>query len=262
MDNGLTQTELAEALNIPATTYSDYEQEENPIPHDVIIALADHYGVTADYILGLSTNMKPENIPLQSLCISDAAVDFLRDEQTNSRLLSELISHPAFRKLLIDTEVYVDGYVDDAVQTYNLMMEVGRQKLSEVSDGSHDAKTEALDKVKLVQDDYFAQILARDLLPILADIKENHRKDADTSDSMFDEDSMNKLIEVMQNQPGGPVRKIAAFVNEFMHIRKTASNMEFAEDVMENPSPENISDLANRSDLIEPNSRKRKTKHM
>ena len=127
VDKDLTQAELAEALDIPVTTYCDYEREGNPVPHTLVVALAKYYGVSADYILGLSTNREPENIPLLSLCISDSAADFLRDEDTNSRLLSEIISHPAFRQFLIDAEVYVDGYVDDAIQTYNLMMDTGRR---------------------------------------------------------------------------------------------------------------------------------------
>ena len=259
VDKDLTQAELAEALDIPVTTYCDYEREGNPVPHTLVVALAKYYGVSADYILGLSTNREPENIPLQSLCISDSAADFLRDEDTNSRLLSEIISHPAFRQFLIDAEVYVDGYVDDAIQTYNLMMDTGRAKVAEASDGKHDPQTEALEKIRLVQDDYFAQILSRDLLPVLADIKSAHKKDAGTSDAMFDASLIQTLTDTVQNQSGGKVKKMAALINAIMNMRKTSSNMETAEKTLEDPSPENISEVINRSDLIEPNPRKRKS---
>jgi len=52
---------------------------------------------------------------------------------------------------------------------------------------------------------------------------------------------------------------MAAFLNEFLKIRKTDSNMELAEKVIEQPSPERISELVNKTDLIEPNPRKRKS---
>ena len=260
VDKGLKQPEIAAALNIPTTTYCDYEQEGNPVPHTVVIDLARYYGVSADYILGLFTNIEPENIPLQSLHLSDPAIEYLRSDTTNTRLISEILSHEAFRSLLLDAEVYVDGYVDDAIQTYNIMLNAGREKITRAAGDVRDANTEALDKVSLVQQDYFAQILAKDFLPILEDIRQNHRKDSSTSDALFDPSLIHKLTETMQETPGGPVRKFAAFVNEFMKIRKTASNMELSEDTIEDPTPENIAELANRSGLIEPNPRKRKSK--
>lgn len=50
-DNDLTQTELGKKLNIPQRTYAYYESGERTIPPEVLIALADFYGTTIDYIL-------------------------------------------------------------------------------------------------------------------------------------------------------------------------------------------------------------------
>ena len=55
------------------------------------------------------------------------------------------------------------------------------------------------------------------------------------------------------------MKKMAAFLSEFLSIRKTASNVELAEEVIEQPSSEKISELVNKTDLIEPNPRKRKS---
>jgi len=113
--------------------------------------------------------------------------------------------------------------------------------------------------VPFVQDDYFARVLTKDFLPILNDLREKHSKESTTSDSAFDEKSLQHLMNTMKNTSGGSVRKMAAFLNEFLKIRKTDSNMELAEDVIEQPSPEKISKLVNKTDLIEPNPRKRKS---
>ena len=58
-DRDLTQKELAEFLHIRQNTYSQYENGLRQIPIDALIALADYYGTSTDYILGLTNNPIP-----------------------------------------------------------------------------------------------------------------------------------------------------------------------------------------------------------
>ena len=51
-DADLYQKELAKYLNCSQQTYSDYECGKVDIPTEVLIALADYYDTTTDYILG------------------------------------------------------------------------------------------------------------------------------------------------------------------------------------------------------------------
>lgn len=60
-DNDITQRELAEYLNITQQQYSLYEKGIRTIPVDLVIELARYYGVTTDYLLGLS-GKKQNNI--------------------------------------------------------------------------------------------------------------------------------------------------------------------------------------------------------
>ena len=52
-ENNLTQSQIAEYLNIKQNTYSQYENEKRQLPIDVLIKLAKFYKTTTDYILGL-----------------------------------------------------------------------------------------------------------------------------------------------------------------------------------------------------------------
>lgn len=52
-ENGFTQIQVAEYLNIKQNTYSQYENEKRQLPIDTLIKLARYYKVTTDYILGL-----------------------------------------------------------------------------------------------------------------------------------------------------------------------------------------------------------------
>ena len=259
VEKGLNQAELADELGIPKTTLSDYEHDDYPVPHTAVIEIARYFNVSTDFLLGLTDIREPDDSPIQSLRLDDSAVSFLKKECQNPHLLSEIISHESFQTLLTDAEIYVDGYVDDAVQSYNALMNMAREKIHQTSNDKSDVYFETLEKVRLVQDDYFAQVLTKDFLPILNDLREKHSKESTTSDSAFDEKSLQHLMDIMKNTPGGPVRKMAAFLNEFLKIRKTDSNMELAEKVIEQPSPERISELVNKTDLIEPNPRKRKS---
>ena len=57
IDGGYTQKQIAEYLHIKQNTYSQYEIGVLNYPIDVLIKLADFYGVSVDYLLG-RTNVK------------------------------------------------------------------------------------------------------------------------------------------------------------------------------------------------------------
>lgn len=52
-DKDLSQTQLAEILNISQSTYSRYESGYLDVPSEVLISLSRFYNVSVDYILGL-----------------------------------------------------------------------------------------------------------------------------------------------------------------------------------------------------------------
>lgn len=51
-DRDMTQAQVARYLNMSQTGYSKYETGENDIPTRVLIALADLYDTSVDYLLG------------------------------------------------------------------------------------------------------------------------------------------------------------------------------------------------------------------
>lgn len=53
-DRDFSQKQLAEILNISQSTYSRYESGFLDIPSEILISLSKIYGVTTDYILGLT----------------------------------------------------------------------------------------------------------------------------------------------------------------------------------------------------------------
>lgn len=51
-DRDLNQTQVARMLNMSQTGYSKYETGTNDLPTGVLIALAEFYGTSIDYLLG------------------------------------------------------------------------------------------------------------------------------------------------------------------------------------------------------------------
>lgn len=59
---GETREDLAYAIGVKAVTIGRYERNERDIPHGVLIALADHFGVTTDYILARKDRATPPSL--------------------------------------------------------------------------------------------------------------------------------------------------------------------------------------------------------
>lgn len=58
-DRDLNQTAVARILHVSQTTYSRYESGSLDIPSGSLIALAEYYGTSVDYLLGLTDEPRP-----------------------------------------------------------------------------------------------------------------------------------------------------------------------------------------------------------
>lgn len=59
IDRGLTQSSVAELLHVKQNTYSQYEIGILNYPLDVVVQLAEYYGVSVDYLVGLTDEAAP-----------------------------------------------------------------------------------------------------------------------------------------------------------------------------------------------------------
>jgi len=55
-ERGYTQKQLAEKLNINSVTYLHYEKSQREPPLSLLAEFAAFYGVSTDYLLGLTDN--------------------------------------------------------------------------------------------------------------------------------------------------------------------------------------------------------------
>ena len=58
-DHDLTQKTLADLLHVKQNTYSQYKNGQRGIPVELLVALAQFYHTSTDYLLGLTDLPKP-----------------------------------------------------------------------------------------------------------------------------------------------------------------------------------------------------------
>ena len=58
-DRDLTQAQLGAAIGVSQRTYAYYESGQRMLPPQILCALADYYGVSVDYLLGLTDRKTP-----------------------------------------------------------------------------------------------------------------------------------------------------------------------------------------------------------
>ena len=58
-DHDLTQQQVAAYLHIRQNTYSQYENGRRQLPLDCLVALAELYHTSTDYLLGLTDERRP-----------------------------------------------------------------------------------------------------------------------------------------------------------------------------------------------------------
>ena len=91
VDKHLTLEQLAEQTGLSKSALGKYETDDyKDISPFAIATLADFYGVSTDYLMGLTENKNHPNTELQSLHLSDDMVELLSSGKINNRLLCEL----------------------------------------------------------------------------------------------------------------------------------------------------------------------------
>ena len=180
----LTLEQLAEQTGLSKSALGKYETDDyKDISPFAIATLANFYGVSTDYLLGLTENKNHPNTELQALHLSDDMVTLLSSGTINNRLLCELVTHPNFRRLMVDMEIFIDRIADMRVDQMNLILEATRQTiLGKYAPGENDLYVRTLELGQVQESDFFSHILHDDLDSILRDIREAHRKDKTTAD--------------------------------------------------------------------------------
>ena len=184
VERSLTLEQLSAETGISKSALGKYEADDfKDISPFSMVKLAKFYGVSTDYLLGLTEQKNHPNTELEALHLGDDAIEVLRTGKFNHRLLSELICHKDFQRFMLDTEIYVDRIADMRVNDMNAVLEAVRQMTLMKNGGEEkDLHLRTLEVAQIREDEYFGSLIAGDLKDILRDIRSEHRPDTMTAD--------------------------------------------------------------------------------
>lgn len=213
-DRSLTLEALAEATNISKSALGTYETgESKDISPFSIVKLAKFYGVTTDYLMGVSNLEKESGAEIHELRLTNEALNVLKSGHFSGKLLSEIICHRDFPRLMTDMEIFVGRIASMQVDNLNYGMGTARsivQKQYHPDENELFYRTAELGKIPA--DEYISSVLRDDLTSILRDIRKAHPKkakgDADISPLAVIEEFQKKVQAVIEGE-GSPEERAA-----------------------------------------------------
>ena len=229
VDFKLTLEELAERTGLSRSALGKYESDETAkdISPFAILTLAKFYGVSTDYLLGLTENKNHPNTELNALHLSDEAITVLTTGDFNHRLLSEMICHKDFQRMMLDAEIYVDRIADMRITDMNSVMEAVRQSvIKKKGNDQEDLYLRTLELAQVQEDEYFGHVVSKDLTGILRDIRDTHRKDATTADESSAALDVQKQLQDAMDYKGSAEEKKARLFLANLGIDYDALTME------------------------------------
>ena len=179
VERGLTLEQLAEQTHLSKSALGSYEAEDfKDISHYAIIKLAKFYGVTADYLLGLSETKNHPNTDFADLRLSDDMIELLKSGRVDNSLLCELAAHPDFPRLMADLEIYVNGVAVKQVQTVNAIVDtMSATIMKQYNPGLTDPQLRQLVAAHIDDDSFCRYVIQQDINSIALDLREAHRDD-------------------------------------------------------------------------------------
>ena len=212
---GLTLEQLSAETGVSKSALGKYEADDfKDISPFSMVELAKFYGVSTDYLLGLTEQKNQPNTELNALHLGDDAIEVLKTGKFNYRLLSELICHKDFQRFMLDAEIYVDRIADMRVNDMNAVLEAVRQMALMKNGGdANDLHLRTLEVAQIREDEYFGSLIASDLKGILCDIRSEHRPDTMTADeSSLAAAVQGQLQDAMNFEGRSEEKKIRAYL--------------------------------------------------
>ena len=179
VERGLTLEQLAEQTHLSKSALGSYEADEfKDISHYALIKLAKFYGVTADYLLGLTETKNHPNADLAELRLSDEMIDLLKSGLVDNSLLCELAAHPDFPRFMADLEIYVNGVAGKQVQSANAIVDaVSATIMKQHNPGLTDPQLRQLIAAHIDDDSFCRYVIQQDINGIALDLREAHKDD-------------------------------------------------------------------------------------
>ena len=211
VERRLTLEQLAEETGISKSALGKYEADDfKDISPFSVVTLAKYYGVSTDYLMGMTETKNHPNADLCDLHLSDDMIALLKSGKLNTRLLCEMALHKDFQRMMVDIEIFVDRIADMRIIDMNTVLNATRQQVIEkYNPGENDLYVRTLELAQINEDDYFGHVVHQDIDSIMRDIRDAHRKDTLTADAETPAMEAQKQLETAMSYEGSEDEKKA-----------------------------------------------------
>ena len=249
VERGLTLEQLAEQTHLSKSALGSYEAEDfKDISHYALIKLAKFYGVTADYLLGLSETKNHPNADLADLRLSDDMIELLKSGLVNNSLLCELATHPAFPRFMADLEIYVNGVAVKQVQAANAIVDtMSATIMKRYNPGLTDPQLRQLVAAHIDDDSFCRYVIWQDINGIALDLREAHKDDFFSVPEDNPLEDFLQTIEETAKEDSDPEQAALVFICKRLKLnlkklsdeeKKWLKKIAQKSDLLKNPNPQ------------------------
>ena len=149
---GWSQKKLSEITGIVTSQLSRIENGNiKNISSDILIKLAKAFGVSTDYILGLTTVSTPKSYDISELGLSEGAVKGLAAGTIDVQMLNRLMEHKTFPYLLYLIKTYFDNSIAAGIMARNAIIDMSTAALGDFVKDNPEHEKEAQKDLKLLR---------------------------------------------------------------------------------------------------------------
>ena len=217
----LTLEQLSKETGLSKAALGNYESDDDrEISPYSLMTLAKFYGVSLDYLLGLTEQREHPTYPVEELHLNDSMLDLLRSGRVNNRLLCEVATHALFSRLMTDMEIYVDQIASIRIKDMNTFLENMRVVISEkYAPDEEDLHGRTLEITQINEERYFLDIISDDLSNILNDIRVAHSQDAVSGFATTPLQDFENALKELSAIPGNAWERFSILFCKAFHIR-------------------------------------------
>ena len=147
----------------------------------------------------MTDNRQHRHIDIDGLRLSDSAIDVLKSIDLNNRLVSELISHPDFPRLMSAMEIYIDRKIQPQMNILNAIYKVTENTIKDkFSSTGRDEVLTLLNEAVLDDDEYLRFRITKRFDKIIKSIYDTHKSDIKPDDHP---DFLNEIKNTLQDYP-------------------------------------------------------------
>ncbi len=179
-DRGWNQSELAEKLFVSHSQISRLESGETQnINSSMLVAMAQLFHVSTDYLLGLTPISVPKSYDISELRLSEEVVKRLITGTIDANVVNRLLEHKDFPHLCAMMHNYFEGTVADGIMARNAIIDLATEPLAELISTDPTNRTEIiktrsfLNSQKIMPSEADIDKIKNMLLRIIVDIKKS-----------------------------------------------------------------------------------------